>query len=205
MDTTSHAWAVDRPVTSAFAHPSGLKGRLAGRFMLRTNNQRGVLGVLGVRPGDHVLEVGYGPGGLMRLLADRTGAAVVRGVDPSPEMRALASRVNRAAVRAGRVVPETGTAQDTGLDDRAVDRVVSVNNVAIWPDLEAGIEESHRVLRPGGVLVVAWHGGTDPGRAAGRLRLPADKLDRIEEALESRFPRVTRGALRELDVFRAVR
>ena len=61
--------------------------------MLWTNKQDDVVGILGVQPGDDVLEVGYGPGGLIRLLAERTQAASIRGVDPSPEMRDQAGRV----------------------------------------------------------------------------------------------------------------
>lgn len=173
--------------------------------MLWTNKQDEVLGALDVQAGDRVMEVGYGPGGLVRLLAARTQAHDIRGVDPSQEMRAAAMKANRAEVVAGRVTLDIGTAESTGLPDRCVDRVVSVNNVGIWPDLEAGLRESHRVVRPGGVVVIAWHGGSSPGAITRRLRLPDDKLDRIEAALKGLFTDVARNKLRSLDVFRAVR
>ena len=90
---------LDPSTNNPFAHPSGWLGRLAGRFMLWTNKQDDVVGVLGVQPGHDVLEIGYGPGGLIRQLAERTDAASIRGVDPSPEMRDQARRHNRKAVR----------------------------------------------------------------------------------------------------------
>jgi ubiquinone/menaquinone biosynthesis C-methylase UbiE len=193
------SWATDRPMTSPFARPLGWRGRLAGRFMLWTNRQDALIDILDVRPGQRVLEVGYGPGGLIRLLLERTEAASVIGVDPSPAMRDLASRQNtRADLR-------IGTAERTGLDDASVDRVVSVNTVAIWPDLEAGIAELHRVVRPGGTVTLAWHGGTNPSRIARGLRLPADKLDRVEAALRTTFGQVRREQLPSLDVFTAAR
>ena len=108
-----------------FAHPSGWRGRMAGKFMLWTNKQDDVIGILEVQPGHDVLEIGYGPGGLIRLLVERTDAASIRGVDPSPEMRDQASWHNRKAVRAGRVRLDVGTAARTGLPDASVDRVVS--------------------------------------------------------------------------------
>jgi ubiquinone/menaquinone biosynthesis C-methylase UbiE len=188
-----------------FAHPRGWLGRLAGRIMLYTNSQDDVLDVLDVQPGDDVLEVGYGPGGLVRLLAERTGAAHIYGVDPSRAMRDQASSHNRKAVRAGRVRLDVGTADRTGLPDASVDRVVSVRNVAIWPDLDAGIAGLHRVVRPGGTVVIAWHGGTRPSRVANALRLPEEELVRIERALRNRFSAVTRSPLATLDVFTAVR
>ena len=173
--------------------------------MLWTNKQDDVVGVLGVQPGDEVLEVGYGPGGLIRLLAERTDAVSIRGVDPSPEMRDQAGRHNRKAVRTSRVRLDLGTADRTGLPDASVDRVVSVRNVAIWPDLEAAVGELHRVLRAGGTVVIAWHGGTKPSRVVKSLSLPEDELGRIEQALRNQFSEVGRHQLTSLDVFTAVR
>jgi ubiquinone/menaquinone biosynthesis C-methylase UbiE len=196
---------LDPSTNNPFAHPSGWLGKLAGRIMLWTNKQDDVLGVLGVQRGDDVLEIGHGPGGLIRLIAERTDAASIRGVDPSPEMRDQASRRNRKAVRAGRVRFNLGTADRTGLPDASVDRAVSVNNLAIWPDLEAAARELHRIVRPGGTVVIAWHGGTKPSRLVKSMSLPEDELTRIEQTLRNHFPEVGRHQLTSLDVFKAVR
>ena len=204
METQSRS-IFDPSVNNPFAQPRGWLGRLAGRFMRWTNRQDDVVGVLGVQPGEHVLEVGYGPGGLIRLLAERTQAASIRGVDPSPEMRDQAGRHNLAGVRSARVRLDLGAAEKTGLPGASADRVVSVNNVAIWPDLDAGIRELHRVVRPGGTVVIAWHGGTSPSRIARRLRLTEEQLRRIEETLRNHFSDVRRRQLASLDVFVAVR
>ncbi|MEU6665890.1 methyltransferase domain-containing protein [Streptomyces sp. NPDC046727] len=173
--------------------------------MLWTNRQDEVLEVLDVRPGDRVLEVGFGPGGLLRLLVSRTEAAHIVGVDPSPTMRAAATRPNHAAVRSGRMTLVLGTAERTGLADQSVDRVASVNNVDLWSDLEAGMRELHRVVRPGGKVVVAWHGGSSPGRIERRLRMPEAKLARIEGCMRRVFTDTARDRLSTLDVFTAVR
>ncbi len=196
---------LDPSTNNPFAHPSGWRGRIAGRLMLWNNKHDGVVDVLKVQPRHEVLEIGYGPGGLIRQLAERTDAASIRGVDPSPEMRDQAGSHNRKAVRTGRVRLDLGTADDTSIPDASVDRVVSVNNVAIWPDLEAAVSELHRVVRPGGTVVIAWHGGTKPSRIARSLRLPEEQLDRIEKALRDRFTAVDRRQLPSLDVFAATR
>src|SRR5439155_24401735 len=96
-----------------------------------------------------------------------------------------------------------GDAGATGLPDAAVDLVVGVNNVAIWPDLDAGVTELHRVLRPGGRLVLSWHGGERPTRTARALVLPEDRLQRVEDALRARFPHVGRTLTRRCPVFEA--
>jgi SAM-dependent methyltransferase len=196
---------LDPSTNNQFAHPRGWLGRLAGWLMLRVNSQDDVLGVLDVQPGHDVLEIGYGPGGLIRLLAERTDAASIRGVDPSEAMRDQAGWHNRKAVRSGRVRLDVGTADRTGLPDASVDRAVSVRNVAIWPDLDAGLAELHRVVRPGGSVVIAWHGGTKPSRVVKAMSLPEDNLRRIEHLLRDRFGAVSRSQLATLDVFTTVR
>ncbi|TMQ91234.1 methyltransferase domain-containing protein [Actinomadura soli] len=191
-------WTSERATRSPFVLPSGLRGRLAGRLMLRMNKQDEVARLLAVRPGERVLEIGYGPGGLIRRL-ERTPAGRVCGVDPSPEMRGMAAR--RAADADLRV----GTAEDTGFGDAEFDCVVSVNSVALWPCLESGLDELRRVTRPGGRVLIAWHGGRRPPRAARKFRLPDDQLDRIEEALRRRFTDVDRHELSDLTAFTARR
>jgi ubiquinone/menaquinone biosynthesis C-methylase UbiE len=203
MEPQTRSWGIERPVvSSSFAFPRGVRGRLAGWIMWHTNRKQDeIVDILEVRPGEQVLEVGFGPGRLIGLLAARTVAAVIHGVEPSPVMLASASRANRAGIQAGRIVLRQGDAQRTGLPDGSVDRVVTVNNVALWPDLEAGVHELRRVLAPGGMLAIAWHGGTAPSPIGARLRLSEDKLQRIDRALRSLFAEVTRQPLTALEVF----
>jgi ubiquinone/menaquinone biosynthesis C-methylase UbiE len=206
MENHEHrSWAFDRPIRSPFALPRGLLGRLAGRIMFHTNDQREVLELLDVKRGDRVLEVGYGPGRLIRLLADRSEAAAICGVDPSLDMQRDAARRSRRAIAAGRVELRLGTAAATGLADASFDRIVSVHNVALWPDLERGVRELHRVARPGGVVVLAWHGGEARSRIARSLRLPEDKLERIRASFAGWFAQVERIERTYAVVFRATK
>ena len=46
--------------------------------------------------------------------------------------------------------------------DACADLVVSVNNVPMWPDIDAGLAEVRRILAAGGQVLIAWHGGHDP-------------------------------------------
>ena len=204
MDThLLHPWALDRPIDSPFALPRGPLGRLAGRFMLWKNQPDDAYELLGVEPAQRVLEVGYGPGGMIRLLAERSGAASICGVDPSTTMLESAGKLNRRAIAERRVELRIGTAEATGLPDASFDRVVSINNVALWPDLEAGLRELHRVLRPGGVILLSWHGGEGRSYLARKLRLPDDKLQLIRAGLEALFATVERFERARSVLFRA--
>ncbi|MEV4573323.1 class I SAM-dependent methyltransferase [Nonomuraea jabiensis] len=167
------SWAYDEPIRSPFALPQGILGRLAGRLMLWLNDPSELVTLIGKQ--NSVLEAGCGPGGLLRHIE----AERVCGIDPSPEMLRQAARHNR-----GRHVELwLGTAADTGCPDDSFDVVVSVNNVAMWPDLEAGIHELRRVTRPRGRLLIAWHSATGRSPIARKNALPEDKLGRIAHAL----------------------
>lgn len=47
-----------------------------------------------------------------------------------------------------------------------MDAVLSVNNVMIWPSWQAGFGELHRVLRPGGRMLISVHNKWLPGGLA---------------------------------------
>lgn len=195
------SWALPRSVDSPFAHPRGLRGRIAGRLMAVTNRRssREVAALVALRPGDTALEVGFGPGVLLAALRDRPQRPRLVGVDPSPEMARLAARrVPEAELR-------TGTAAATGLGDASVDHVVSVNTVAIWPDLDAGLDELCRVVVPGGSILLGWHSATARSRISRTLGLAEDVLRRVEDGLRARCAGVERVILTDVVLFRATR
>jgi SAM-dependent methyltransferase len=104
-----------------------------------------VAAVVEMRP-KRILEVGCGWGELAEWLARDTGAEVV-AVDLSPRMVEL-SRERGVDVYVGDV-------QELGFADGEFDVAVAAWMLYHVPDLDRGIAELARVLRPGGRLVVA--------------------------------------------------
>ncbi|WP_024875847.1 class I SAM-dependent methyltransferase [Saccharomonospora piscinae] len=141
----------------AFGRPRGRLGRLGGAVMARGNaaTERHVVAVAKPDADETVLVVGPGPGVGLAAAADR--AASVIGLDPSPDMLAACARRCAESVEAGTVVLREGTATDTGLPDACVSVVLSVNTLQLWQDRPAALAELHRVLRPGGRLVLSAH------------------------------------------------
>jgi ubiquinone/menaquinone biosynthesis C-methylase UbiE len=132
----------------------GLFGLLAGLAMSvgRGRYARLVADLAGVGPGDRVVDVGSGPGRFLREAAERGAEAV--GVEPSGQMRRLASRRMPASLGSlVRVVD--GTAERLPLEDGTATVVWAVASFHHWTDPEAGLAETHRVLRPGGRLLIA--------------------------------------------------
>lgn len=192
------SWMVDRPLNQ-FALPRGWAGRLAGWVMARTNGTEvaEVLGVLGPVRGRAVLEVGFGPGLLCKALT--RADAVVTGVDPSAVMLRQARR------RAPAARLRLGSAAETGGADGEFDLVVSMNNLPMWPDLDAALDELHRVTRPGGRLVLAWHGGTEPTAMARGMLLPDTAAERVLAELRARFARAELTKTAHCTIFAADR
>jgi ubiquinone/menaquinone biosynthesis C-methylase UbiE len=140
---------------SQFARPRGLGGRLAGWLMARKNAAMNAACVawLAPAPADRVLEIGFGHGRTLSWIAERAPSGFVAGVDPSPEMLRMAARRNRAALMDGRVALALGSAEALPFPDAHFDKLLAANCVQFW-DLPRALAEAHRVLRPGGTLLL---------------------------------------------------
>jgi ubiquinone/menaquinone biosynthesis C-methylase UbiE len=130
----------------------------------RALNRR-VLEAVEPKPGERILEVGCGHGRTLRRLAAAAAPGEVVGVDPSAVMRRVAERHLRTLIGSGRVRIEAGEAARIPERDAGFDKAVSVHTLYFWPDLDAGLRELHRVLRPGGLLLLAFHTSENPETA----------------------------------------
>lgn len=124
-------------------------------FRTRRENARG-LQMLALGPEDAVLEIGFGHGATIARLAQQLPQGFVAGVDPSPRMLRAATRRNRRAIASGRVALRRGSAASIPFEGTRFDRVLSAHTLYFWPDVDAGLREIHRVLRPGGRLVLVF-------------------------------------------------
>lgn len=156
-----------------FGRPSGVLGRLGGRIMARMNEAcaRWAIGVLDIGPNDAVLEVGFGSGVAVALLAARASKGHVAGIDVSREMVAQASARNRAAIDAGRVELRHGSALGLPFAAASFDKALAVNSMQLWPDVGKGLSELARVLKARGRVALAFtpHSGQQQARLAGAL------------------------------------
>ncbi|MBB5156445.1 class I SAM-dependent methyltransferase [Saccharopolyspora phatthalungensis] len=99
-----------------------------------------------------VLEVAVGTGLNLRWYPDDIRLS---GIDFSPGMLGLARRRAEKSCRA--VDLELGDAQRMDFPDSSFDTVVCTFSLCAIPDHRRAISEMHRVLRPGGRLLLADH------------------------------------------------
>jgi ubiquinone/menaquinone biosynthesis C-methylase UbiE len=155
---------------------------------------RRLVGLVGVEPGQRVLDVATGRGAVLLPAAERVGAAgEAVGIDLSGEMARAAG--DEAARRGLAARVEVMDAERLDFPDAAFDRVLCGFAFMFFPHLDRALGEMRRVLKPGGRLgvstwrathtddlaaVLAQLGLADPaGDPALRLREPDD----LERAL----------------------
>jgi FkbM family methyltransferase len=149
---TKHHHGDDRLIHWAWLYDLGA-GLLGGRGRrLRAM----IADDLQLQPGDHVLDVGCGPGRLARVFAERVAPnGSVAGIDPSPEM------INHATAQASKhavaVSFQVAYAQQLPFAESTFDAVsctLALHHVAD-DDQQAAVAEMYRVLRPDGRLLIA--------------------------------------------------
>ena len=125
--------------------------------------------------GMRLLDAGCGPGLYASELLAR-GAAEIVGFDASPEMVRLAHRrvPSRATFRTHRL----GDPLDW-LDDASVDGALLALVIHHVDDRVGALREIHRVLRPGGFLVVSTHHPTSDWVRLGGSYFTTEKLDEV--------------------------
>lgn len=109
------------------------------------------MGGIGLPANARVLEVGCGNGAATKLLMRHANPAGLVGIDPSPAFVDMAANSFADEPRASFRV---GDATDTGQPDAAFDAVVAHTVYSHLPDPAGALAEAHRVLKPGGRLIV---------------------------------------------------
>jgi arsenite methyltransferase len=165
------------------------------RDMVRRRNL--VRDALGPAPGDRILDVGCGPGFYVAELVEIVGSqGHVAGVDSSPSMLALAAQRVRSHDNV-----ELAEAPATALpfEEASFDAAISVQVLEYVEDVAQAVAELHRVLRPGGRVVVwdvDWDTVSMHSNDPARMRRALDAWDRhlVHRSLPRTLSRTLRDA-----------
>lgn len=132
----------------------GLPEHVLSTSLLTWDAIEEVVDALALGPGDVLLDLACGRGGYGLEVAVRAGARHV-GVDFSAE--AVRQATEHAAQLGREADFRVGDLARTGLDDASVDGVMVIDSIQFAPDPSAAYAEIHRVLRPGGrVVLTGW-------------------------------------------------
>ena len=142
-------WSAAAPSWGEYADYVDERGAVVGEAMLAA---------AGIRPGDNVLELGCGPGGVGFAAAELVGpdGQVVLS-DVAPEMTVIAAeRAERRGLR--NVVTRELDMEHLDIPDSSFDKVLCREALMLVAEPAAAAREARRVLRPDGRAVFAVWG-----------------------------------------------
>ncbi len=165
--------APPRKSPSQCQRPSGWMGRVVLWSMNRRHSKLTDwgLGHLSIRAGDTILDVGCGGGRTVSKLADLARNVRVHGIDYAPASVAAARQMNRGLIELGRVSIEEASVLALPFADDTFDLVTAVETHFWWQDLNRGMQEAFRVLKPGGrmAVIAEFYNGGKHAKYADRL------------------------------------
>lgn len=146
---------------------------------------------LDVRPTDHVLEIGCGPGHAVALVAERLTSGTVTAIDRSATMVARACARNAAAVADGRARIERQELASASLGRRFA-KVFAIDVNAFWTAPAPNFAALAALLAPDGTAHLVYAPPTAERLHALRRGLPAaleahgfEVLDATERAFRA--------------------
>ena len=153
-------------VRAQFGRPHGIVGRAAGALLAhRSSNRRRnawVVSLLDAKPGDRVLEIGFGPGLAILELSRIASDGYVCGIDHSDVMLRQASRRNARGIQRGVVDLRLGSVEELPTSDAPFDKILAVNALLFWNEPDARLRALRQLLRPRGLIAIA-HQPRGPG------------------------------------------
>ncbi len=147
--------------------PTGLFGRLyMSRVFEKGNAELNALvyDSLAIKGNDHILEIGFGTGALINKIAGHLNNGIIEGVDFSKSMVAIAQKKNKKFINSGKVKIYSGDFNEIRFEDSSFDAVFSVNTIYFWKNPELTISKICRLLKPGGKVVIGFHGKSEMGK-----------------------------------------
>lgn len=137
------------------------------------------LGHVRIEPRSVVLDVGCGGGRTIEKIAAVATEGRVAGVDYAAGSVAASRAKNKAAIAAGRVEMHRASVSELPFDAATFDLVTAIETHYYWPDPVEDLREIHRVLKPGGTLLLvaeAYADGRNGRILSAAMRLLGSKL-----------------------------
>ncbi len=139
--------------------PSGFLGRYLMKNLFINNNadlNAFIKETLDLKPTDHVLEIGFGPGRLIHEMAKTVSNGVVEGIDFSPVMLQEAKTYNKDLIASGKVKLHLGNCDRLPFLDQTFHKLCSANTLYFWKDPLPYFREMYRVMQPGGTIAIGF-------------------------------------------------
>ncbi len=144
-------------MTEQFKRPKGFLGWVAGTIMSIENRKlnQWTIQQARIKRGDHLLEIGFGPGYAVNWVMKNYSKTTLVGVDVSETMLELAENKNKDFIKKRRVLLKVDDIA-TFETNRRFNKVFSVNNYTLWKEPKKSIENIYDVLTDKGIVSISF-------------------------------------------------
>jgi ubiquinone/menaquinone biosynthesis C-methylase UbiE len=156
--------------------------------MIRNNrkNYDRLIKELDIHPHEKLLEIGYGPGIGIKMIAKACSTCTIHGIDFSKLMYKQASEHNKSFIDSGIVQLQYGDFLKTPVTSNNYDKIFCLNVIYFWNELKSPFEKVFSLLKEGGVFHI-YMANKD---ALIKMKAPDSvfnkySIEQVKEALES--------------------
>jgi cyclopropane fatty-acyl-phospholipid synthase-like methyltransferase len=109
---------------------------------------------LDLQPGDKLLEIGYGPGLGINMIAKACTSCIIHGIDFSKLMYQRARRYNKQYLDDSSVLLQYGDFLKTPVVSSEYDKIFCLNVVYFWNELQEPFKKVLSLLKAGGTFYI---------------------------------------------------
>lgn len=145
-----------KQVAAQLRKPDGEAGKQIGTRMNVGNQAMNLATIaqLKVTPDDNLLEIGMGNGYFVPQIVGLNDTVKYTGLDYSETMVEEACMLNKQQIADGQVRFVLGNVEQMPFEDNTFTKAFTVNTLYFWENPPRVLAELHRVLKPGGELLI---------------------------------------------------
>jgi ubiquinone/menaquinone biosynthesis C-methylase UbiE len=144
-------------IASQLRKPEGEDGIKAGESMNQGNKFMilQTIEIVDPRPNDVILEIGMGTGLFVKEILQKDPTIRYTGFDYSPLMVTEAKKANAEWIARGAAEFVLGDVSSLPFSAKSFNKIFTINTIYFWKDNALILKELRRVLKPGGLLIIA--------------------------------------------------
>lgn len=145
-------------IGSQFSNPRGVAGVISTYFMNLLNRKQYqiVQKIFCNQKPNYVLDIGFGNGYLLKILARRREASFF-GIETSKDMLQQALKHNKKLVYKKNMHLGQGDVKNMKFKDEMFDFIYTINTVYFWENFEKSYVEIYRTLKKGGIFANVFY------------------------------------------------
>ncbi len=173
-------------IAAQFKKPSGVFGMFSSNIMIKGNkaNYERLIKDLDLQPGDKLLEIGYGPGAGINMIARACSSCTIHGIDFSKLMHRRAGKYNNQYIENDAVVLQYGDFLKTAIVSNEYDKIFCLNVIYFWNELREPFKKVLSLLKTGGAFHI-YMANKDALKTAPDKVFNKYSIEQVVEALKS--------------------